>query len=212
MSFQWIIDNAESISIESKKIVASTTARDGTTRAVSRGGQTWRIEVKLPDGISWTQLRQYITQAETLDRTTNSNIQFNNAGHSWFIRYQGDHANLTAYGGGVAIASITRNSPTITLTTSQTLSSGFKFRVGDYIQLSNTGYNVYRVIADVPFNSNTVTVHRPVLEPTANNVYIRVGQNCVWRVICTQFPSWTLFARDQISWNGPFVFVEAPVV
>lgn len=206
MSFQWIIDNAESISIESKKIVAATTARDGTTRAVSRGGQLWQFEVKLPDGMRWTDVRQYIAKSEVLDRVSSSTIQLNNPGHSWLVGYQGSYTNLTGYGGAVAIGSITRGSNTITLTTSGTLISGYKFRAGDYIQLGNN--NVYRVAADVAYNSNTVILHRPVLEATATNVYIKVAQYCAWNVICTQYPSWTLFARDQVSWNGPFVFVE----
>jgi len=206
MSFQWIIDNAESISIESKKIVASTTARDGTSRNVSRGDQVWRMEVKLPDGMRWTDIRSNITKAEALDRVTATSIQFNTSGQDWLIKYQGSYTNLTAYGGGIAIGSITRGSSTITLTTSGTLASGYKFKAGDYIQLG-TG-NVYRVIADVAYNSNTITVHRPVLEASATGVYIKAAQYCAWNIICTQYPSWTLFARDQVSWNGTFVFVE----
>lgn len=202
MSFQWIIDNAESISINRKKVVASTTARDGTTRAVSRGGQVWRFDVKLPDGIRWTDIRQYITQAEALDRVTSANIQINDTGHQWLIGYQGNSANYTGF-----VATITQGSSSITLTTSPTTSAGFKFRAGDIIQLGASG-KVYTVAADVAFNSNTVTLHRPVLESSAIGVSLRVAENCIFNVICVQFPEWTLFARDQVSWSGPFVFVE----
>jgi hypothetical protein len=27
-----------------------------------------------------------------------------------------------------------------------------------------------------------------------------------WNVICVKMPSWTIFSRDQVSWDGPFVF------
>lgn len=27
-------------------------------------------------------------------------------------------------------------------------------------------------------------------------------------VICVEMPQWTIFARDQVSWSGPFVFYE----
>lgn len=202
MSFQWIIDNAESISINRKKIVASTTARDGTTRSVSRGGQLWRFDVKLPDGPRWTDYRQLISQAEANDRVTSGNIQFNNSGHDWLVQYQGDSANYTGF-----IATITQGSTTITLTTSPTTSSGYKFRAGDFIQLGASG-KVYTVAADVAYNSNTVTLHRPVLESSASGVSLRVAENCVFNVICVQFPEWTLFARDQVSWSGPFIFAE----
>lgn len=202
MSFQWIIDNAESISINRKRVVANTTARDGTVRSVSRGGQVWRFDVKLPDGPAWTDYRQRISQAEALDRMTTANIQLNDAGHSWLVQYQGNSVNYTGF-----VASITQGSNTITLTTSPTTSSGFKFRAGDFIQLGSSG-KVYTVAADVAFNSNTVVLHRPVLEASATGVALRVAENCVWTVICAQFPEWTLFARDQVSWSGPFVFVE----
>ena len=32
-----------------------------------------------------------------------------------------------------------------------------------------------------------------------------------WNVICIQKPKWTIFARNQVSWDGPFVFMEVPV-
>jgi hypothetical protein len=202
MSFQWIIDRAETISMNRKKQVASTTARDGTLRAVSRGGQVWRFEVKLPDGISWTDLRPFISQAEALDRVSTAVINLNHPGFEWMYDYQGNSVNYTGF-----VASITRGSSTITLTTSPTTSSGFKFRAGDFIQLGSSG-KVYTVAADVAFNSNTVTLHRPVIEASATGVALRVAENCNWTVICAQFPEWTLFARDQVSWSGPFVFVE----
>lgn len=203
MSFQWIIDSAESISIDRRKVVGSTQSRDGTVRAVSRGGQAWRFEVKLPDGPRWTDIRQYISQAETLDRVSTATIQFNDAGLDWFIRYQGDSVNYTGF-----VATIVQGSSSITLTTSPTTSSGYKFRAGDIIQLGSTG-KCYTVAADVAFNSNTVTLHRPVLDASATGVALRVAENCQFTVICKDFPSWSLFARDQVSWSGPFVFYEA---
>ena len=203
MSFQWIIDNAETISMERKKVVASTTSRNGVVRSVSRGPQPWRFEVKLPDGIPWQTLRRDITQAELLDRVTAANIQINVAGQAVYLsKYQGDSVNYTGF-----VATIVNNSATITLTTSPTTSSGYKFRAGDFIQLGSSG-KVYTVAADVAFNSNSVTLHRPVLESSASGVALRVADNCVWSVVCTQFPTWTIFARDQVSWSGPFVFSE----
>lgn len=202
MSFQNVIDKAETISIDRKKVVASTTARDGTTRAVSRGGQFWRFEVKLPDGPRWTDYRRIISQLEALDRVTTGTFQLNTANMEWLSKYQGDSVNYTGF-----VANITNGSSTITLTTSPTTSSGYKFRAGDIIQLGSSG-KCYTVAADVAYNSNSVTLHRPVLDATATGVALRVGPNCVFTVLCKEFPSWTIFARDQISWSGPFVFHE----
>lgn len=202
MSFQWIIDRAENITINRKRVVAATTSRDGTVRQVSRGGQVWRFDVKLPDGIAWRDLRQYISQAEALDRVSTATITLNHNGFDWIYEYQGNSVNYTGF-----VANITQGSSTITLTTSPTTSSGYKFRAGDFIQLGSAG-KVYTVAADVAYNSNTVTLHRPVLDATATGVSLRVAENCSWTVICTNFPDWTLFARDQVSWSGAFTFVE----
>jgi hypothetical protein len=202
MSFQWIIDKAETISINTKRMVATTTARDGTVRAVSRGGQVWRFDVKVPDGIPWSELRQYISQAEQLDRVSTATISLSATGQDWLYKYQGNSVNKTGF-----VATIVQGNSTITLTTSPTTSSGFKFRAGDYIQLGSSG-KVYRVAADVAFNSNSVILHRPVLDASASGVALRVAENCTWTVLCTQFPEWTLFARDQVSWQGSFIFTE----
>lgn len=124
MSFQWIIDNAETLSINRKKMVAQTTARDGIVRSVSRGTLPKRIEVKLPDGIRWTDLRTNIAAAEALDRISTATISIPYAKFPWY------------YGN------------------------------------------------------------------------VNPGTDESYTVRCVEFPEWTIFARDQVSWSGPFVFVE----
>jgi len=200
MSFQFVIDNASAISIDRLRTVASTTARDGTVRSVNRGGQTWRFSVELPQGPRWTDYRGALSQIEALDRVTVSNISLNNVGQEWLWRYQGNCANIAAI-----TATVPSSGNTITLTGGQA-ASGFNFKAGDFIQLGSSG-RVYTVAADVAFGSNTVTLHRPLMDP-AGTVTLRVAQNCVFSVICTDFPQWNIFARDQVSWSGPFRFVE----
>ena len=202
MSFKWIFDNAESISMESKRVVASTQSRDGTYRAVSRGGQYWRFEVKMPEGMRWTQWRSYIAKMEELDRLTSERIYMDNTNQRWLWGYQGNSVNSTGF-----VGAVTNGSKTLNLTTSPNTPSGFKFKAGDLIQLAPAG-KVYKVAADVAYNENAVTLHRPVLENTGTSISLRVGLNVDFNLICKDFPSWTLFARDQISWSGPFVFTE----
>ena len=123
--FQWIIDNAESISVNRKKMVAMTTARDGTTRAVSRGAIPKRFTVKLPDGMRWTDVKSLIEATEAADKVTIDMIEFSNPGQAWW-------------------------------------------------------YN------------------RTTIPSNAESYNVRI----------VEFPEWTLFARNQVSWSGPFVFVE----
>ena len=124
--FQWIMDKAESISINRKKMTAITTARDGTTRAISRGAMPKRFTVKLPDGMLWTDIKDLIAATEAKDRIDTDTIEISKSGQAWY------------------------------------------------------------------YNASTI--------PTIRDTYT---------VRIVEFPEWTLFARNQVSWSGPFVFVEA---
>lgn len=124
MSFQWIFDNAESISIDRKAQVGQTITRNNTVRAVSRGNGIHKFTVKLPDGIRWQDAASYIQAAEAKNRFTSEVVDLNDAGMAEWL-----------HNGGIL--------PTDT-----------------------------------------------------------------WEVICVEFPEWTIFARDQVSWSGPFVFYE----
>ena len=199
MSFQYVIDNAETLQVNTAKIVASTQARDGTVRSVSRGGQVWTFTVKLPDGPRYSDERKDIARIAALDRVANANIQVNTAGQSYIYGYQGNAANTSA----VTASWTTGN--TITLTGGQA-GSGYNFRAGDILQLGTTG-KVYQVVADVAAGNNTVTLNRALID-SAGNATLRIGTACTWNVICTQLPDWTVFGYDQVQWSGPFVFVE----
>jgi hypothetical protein len=208
MSFQPIIDNAASISINRKKKVAQTVSRDGTVKATSLGGQTWEFEVRLPDGPRWEDYRSIIEQAENLDRISTGEIRLNNAGFDWLVPYRGDLSNTADVLGSPITVSFTSGN-TVTITGGGTgLSSGqFRFRSGDLIQLGSSG-KVYSVVYDVAHNGTTITLNRPVRE-AAGSYTLSVGRAVVFNVICVQFPQWTIFERNQISWSGPFIFAEA---
>ena len=116
MSFQWIIDNAESISIDKQMVVGQSITRNQTVRAVSRGSSVWKFTVKLPNGLRWSDIRGNISKAEQLGRYTTASIAISTSGQSsWLTKYQGNSANYSGF-----VASITSGSNSITLTTSPT--------------------------------------------------------------------------------------------
>lgn len=124
MSFQWILNQSESFSVNRKKMVGTTTARDGVTRSVNRGTLPKTFTVNLPDGIAWTTLKTDIAAAEALDRISTATLSIPYAKFPWYY-------------GNVA-----------------------------------------------PASDESYTVR------------------------CINFPEWTIFARNQVSWSGPFVFQE----
>lgn len=198
MSFQFVINNAESIGISSQPVVATTTTRSGLTRATSRGNNIWTFTVRLPNGPRWTDYRNDIAKIEALGLLNTDTIQFNNSGHSWLIDTQGDATTVTA--------TIPSSGNTITLTGGNS-TAGDVFKAGDIIQLGASG-KCYRVAADVASGGTTLTLHRPLVNDVTGAVTLRHGSQCQWTVRCTSLPSWNLFARDQVGWSGDFVFEE----
>jgi hypothetical protein len=124
MSFQWIIDSAETLSLNKKQMIGQTQTRSGVVRAVSRGVQPVQITVKLPDGPKWSDLRDNINLATALDRYQTAVISIPFARFPWYYKN------------------------------------------------------------------------------------VQPAQNESYTVICVEFPEWTIFSRDQVSWSGPFVFQE----
>ena len=201
MSFQWIIDNASTISVDRNPVVGQSITRNQTVRAVSRGSGIWKFTVELPNGLAWSEIRPDISKMEALGKFATGTIQVSNTGQNYIVKYQGNSVNYTGF-----YATTTAGSASITLTTSPTTSSGYKFRAGDIIQLG-TNPTIYTVAADVAYNSNSVTLNRSV-ETTGTNVNLKVGPNVTWTVICTQMPRWTISEYNLVQWDGPFVFYE----
>jgi hypothetical protein len=211
MSFQWIFDYAETISINKRAVVAQSITRGNRVKSVKIGGQTWRFDVKLPDGMRWSDIRTNVAAHEALDLYTEDTIYLNNTGYSYINNYQGDaspgNIQLT-YNSDLAPTTLNMHSVS-SLTEDQ-----FIFKKGDWLQLGNQGH-AYTVVNDVPrgnvdIANVSVTVNRPVIE-TANvsQVYtVTVGQNVGFDVICVAMPNWTLFGYDQVQWDGVFTFYE----
>jgi hypothetical protein len=204
MSYQWIIDNAESITVVSKAVVARTQSRDGTVRQVARDGAVWQFEVSLASGIPWDTSRRYLEAAEaSYNQSANTLVGLYATGQaSWLSKYQGNSANYTGFQ-----ASWSQGATSITLTTSPSTGVGFyKFRAGDFIQLTSSG-KVYKVAADVAYNSNTVTLNRAIIDSSGSGT-LQVGPNVLWDVYCTQLPNLSLVGRNQVGFSSSYIFTE----
>jgi len=192
MSFQWIIDNAQDVQINKRGVVASTMARDQTVRAVSRGGIIWRFTVTPATGLCYNNagIRSYIETIDNQDRYTPFTANFS---HLNLFPYQDTTPPTTI--------TVTQGSATATINSGTLIS-------GDVIQLtgSGAGQRVYSVYGN---NSGTsVTLNRPVLE--ASGTYsIVTGNSVQFRLICTQLPDYKINPGNIITWDKPFIFVEA---
>ena len=219
-TFQFLFDNAEQISIDTQVNVAQTISRDNTTTALARGGDTYRFTVKMPDGISYETWRPHLAAIDYTGKTSLAGaeiVYLNNSGYvDWFTKYQGDiTAGLTGWSGTLIDS---RTLDNINTGTSPTLGD-YILKAGDLIKIKSVGgvtqtldYNTYTIVSDVQAPADTATLHRSANEYSglATNVTFDVGPaNVYWHVNMVQYPQWNLFARNQVSWNGPFVFYEA---
>jgi hypothetical protein len=212
MSFQWIIDNAESISIVKRPVVSQTVSRDQKIRSVSRGGNVWKFAVKMPDIMTWNNnSRGYLESIEVIAMLESQSINLSKTTYDWITKYRGD-----------AVSTATM---TFKYNTAQSASNTFKFelgnlpgavgsyllRAGDFIQPTGSKY-VYSVVGAVTKGSATtqlVEVHRSILDtPSDTAVTIKVGPQVSWTVICTKIPTWTFVGKELIQFNGDFEFQE----
>jgi hypothetical protein len=82
MSFQWVFDNAQSISVDQKAIVGQTITRNQTVRAVSRGNAVKKYTVNMPEGMRWSTAAADIATIESLNRFTVANINLTSTGYA----------------------------------------------------------------------------------------------------------------------------------
>ena len=197
-AYQEVFDRARTISINRRKKVSQTQSRSGVVKTTSVGGQVWEFEVRLPDGPRFSDYRSIIQDMETLDRVSTGQISIP---HHYIAGLRGD-VGIT----GTVNVAATQGSTSLTVN-SNTNATNFRLKKGDYIQLGSTG-KVYSVTNDQTSATSVINVHRPVLDATANYNLV-IGTNATWDVICVQWPNFTIFGYDQVSWSGPFIFVEA---
>ena len=197
--FQFIIDDAQDIEFNEKAVVASTMSRNQTARATSRGGRIYRFIVTPPGGLRWTESRGLIAKLMKADTFTVDTIDFSSPNSTGLFGYQGNVV-------GTQSISFTQGSDTVVVT-GGTISSGFRFKGGDFIQPLGSD-RVYTVVNDVPFNSTSVLLNRPVLDATGSSTLL-VGQDCKFKVLCTSMPNYKLVSYDRIEWSGTFTFIES---
>lgn len=211
MSHQWIFDIASEITWNRQPVVAQTIARSGMIRSVSRSNSVWQFTVTPPSGIRYSLNREYLEDLDNVNNAETLDISLNNTGYSYIFGYRGDFTTLTSK----TITIPAGYQIVTTLTDTNSLASGYKYRKGDIINLLN---HVYVVTADVSYNSTLVPIHRPLIPFEGNatlpldapySTSLAIGQNCVFKLKCVERPTYTLTGYDQISWSGSFVYQEA---
>ncbi|WP_395652602.1 hypothetical protein [Brevundimonas sp.] len=210
-SFQWVFDNAESISVNKRPIVSQTIARDQRVRSISRGGAVWRFTVKMPTGMRWSDNRGYIEDIDTVNLLKAETVSFPSTGYDWYTGYRGAATSTATMTFKYNAAQAASDTTKFELGNMPGAVGSALFKAGDLIQPGSSKY-VYMVRELVTKGSSPtqlVGVHRSILEtPSDTAVTMKVGNAVSWSVICVECPTWTIVERDIVAWNGDFLFYE----
>jgi len=222
MSIQTIIDNATGITVNKRKIAASSISRSGHLKTADRGVGVYMFTVAMHPGLTYSTNRGLLEELDTMDviNEANVNIGSTNTGLSYITAYQGDlsQAQLDQI---TCVATTGTDGANIHVNTTGVTGnvSGYTnlFKVGDFIQpQGNTGaYRYpYQVTSNVSWSSSadiTVPVHRGVLTQSGTSITtggLRVGNDVNWQVKALQMPVYSVVPHDRIEFSGDFELME----
>ena len=216
MSIQTVIDNAQSITIDRRKLAGQTVSRSGQVKISSVASNVpWMFTVKMHPATQWSTNRSLFEEIDRLDRIFEEEIDIGttNTNLSYITAYQGDFsagqiAQVTIDSGSAL--NVVANMSAVTGESS----SDYVFKKGDLFKLSGTYRYPYTVTADVTRGVGS-TVNVPINRPFINQAGyteagagIVVGSAVTWRVVMTKKPSYTIVPYDRAVFDGSFELVE----
>jgi hypothetical protein len=212
MSLQTIIDKAQQIEIDRRRVVGQTISRSQRIKTSERSSaQPWKFKITPPGMLKWADSRDIIEVIDGADRVEEYTVKLSNTANMNYITdYQGqlNMADLEA----LTIQAV--GTDTFTLTTLPAVSSGTViFSKGDYIQPKNSRYP-YTVAETCTRGSNTttnVTLHRSVITSEGINLVgqeLNFANSCTWRVIVSGLPTYQLVPGKNVQYTGDFEIIE----
>ena len=212
MSIQNIIDKAQQIEIDKRRIVGQTISRSQRIKTAERStAQPWRFKITPPGMLPWAASRGFIQVIDFNDRVGEYEISLNNnPGMNYITAYQGSLTSgqlnsMTIHAVGTSSFTLT-NLPGVSAAT-------VMFQPGDLIQPANSRYP-YTVATTSTRGINTttsVTLHRPVITSegiTLQGLQLKVGNSCTWRVVVSALPTYQLVPMQRVQYTGDFELVE----
>lgn len=211
MSIQAIIDSAQSIEIDRRRVVGQSVSRSQRIKSAERlTAQPFLITVTPTARLRYSSNRDTIEDIMTVDRMTESQVNLANvSGMRYLTEYQGQLN--TSQLSGMTITNFTGTSVTLGgLPT--TASTTYIFRKGDYIQpaLSRYPYIVTEDLQRGTGSAVTATVHRNLITSEATTVTgaMLVGTATTMRVVISQLPTYKLILKDYVEFTGEFILSE----
>jgi hypothetical protein len=215
MSLQQVIDTAQKIVFERRRVVGQTLSRSQRIKSAQRNTANPLALTVTPAAIfPYAQARDMVEGVMLGDRYQEFQVKLgNNTKTAYINEYRG---SLTK----VQIAAMTITNFTLTSVTigglpaiaGSVTSATIVFKSGDWIQPSTSRYpyivteNVLRGVGSVV----TATVHRNLITSEATTVTgtMLVGTDTTLKVIIADLPTYELGMFKFLSWSGDFKLVE----
>jgi hypothetical protein len=211
VTFQTIINSAQSIEFKRNRVVAQSISRSQRIKTTERvSAQPFVLTVTPQARFRFSETRTTLELIQNFDRNDECEVKLGSTAN---LRY------LTDYMGSLSSAQRTALTITNATLTSITVgglpsvsSSTVIFRAGDWIQPTLSRYP-YIVTGDVLRGSGSVitaTTHRPIISSEGISLTgsLRVGTDTTLVVIASQFPTYAVVERDWAEYRGDFEFVE----
>lgn len=211
MTFQTIINSAQSIEFNRRRVVGQSISRSQRIKTAERvSAQPFVLTVTPQARFRWSDTRSAVEMIQNFDRNDECVIQIGSVSSLNFINaYQGQlsSAQLAA----LTITNATNTSITIGGLPSIS-SSTVMFKAGDWIQPTDSRYP-YIVTGEIQRGTGSVitaTTHRPIItsEGISLTGSLKIGTDTTLVVIASQFPTYSIVDKNWGQYNGDFVFVE----
>lgn len=211
MTIQVIINSAQQIEFDRRKIVGQTISRSQRVRTAERNSsQAFTMRVTPLARWKFKENRFVLESIMKADRIEETQINIAaNPNLGYITEYTGE---LTA-GQLSAMTISTFTSATITFSSLPSVSSStVMFKAGDWIQPANSRYP-YIIQEDLTRGSvstRSTTVHRPLITSEATTVTgaFLVGTATTLRVVVAELPTYQLIQNNWAEFNGDFTLIE----
>lgn len=215
MSLQTIIDLAESVKINRRKVVGIQYTRSEILRTSETPTRNpWRFTVTVSAKLPYNESRILLENLDTLDKTTPEEITFsNNPGLEWVFKYRGQMTQgqindllIQKFGDATSSYSelVLQNLP-------QLPTNAVLFRAGDVIQPENYPYpfSIQEDVLRGTASTVTLKTHRPnFISDNLELNKVKVGNDVTFKLVCINMPTYTILPGQLVQFDSEFQLYE----
>jgi hypothetical protein len=211
MSLQTIINIAETIEFDRRKVVGQQTTRSGIIKV----GETptrnpWRFNISVGKVYQYEDARPVMESIDYYDRIVPQNINFSL--QPWMFAYQGDLTQSQR--DSIRVTSFSGNQLVLNVSAISGNAGNFVVKAGDLIQVAAYAFP-FTAVTDVQRGSGstvTVTTHRPnFITASVANSALTFGNACSFRMIATTMPIYRVSPGGRnalVAFSGDFQLHE----